>query len=104
MTSRNRRTSLVALVATALMLAFSQAAFAQNSSVDTYAGDGGDVQTQINSGADPRDPGDPGASADPGDPGSLPFTGFDIGLALGGGLLLLGLGAGVARMTPRSES
>jgi hypothetical protein len=101
MRSTIKRFSTAALVLTIGVLAFAPGAFAQNSSVDTYGGDGGKVQTQIASGGDPSDPSDPGASAT-GDPGSLPFTGFDIGLAFGGGLLLLGVGASVASLNRRT--
>jgi hypothetical protein len=85
----------VALVALALALA--PAAWAQSSSVDTYGGQGGgNVAAATQSGGDPSV--DPGASADPGDSGSLPFTGMDLALAAGGGILLLGVGATLAAM------
>ena len=97
MKARITRLSLSALAAAVLALAFASAAFAENSSVETYGGGGGGVQTQIASGANPSDP-----SATP-DSGSLPFTGLDLGLALGGGLVLLAGGALIARLTPRGE-
>jgi hypothetical protein len=96
MRSTGKTLSVAALAVTIAVLAFAPAALGQNSSVETYAGGGGNVQSQISSG----DPSDPGASAT-GDPGSLPFTGLDIGLALGGGLVLLVTGALIARFTPR---
>jgi hypothetical protein len=96
MRSRSKRFSIAALVLTIGVLAFAPGAFAANSSVETYAGGGGNIQTQVGSG----DPSGPSASAP--DSGSLPFTGFDIGLAFGGGLLLLGLGASVATLNRRT--
>jgi hypothetical protein len=97
MKSRMTRLSVAALAVTLVALAFASVSFAQNSSVDTYGGSGGNIQSGI---SDPRDPGDPGASASA-DPGSLPFTGFDVGIALGAGLILLATGALIARVTPR---
>ena len=35
--------------------------------------------------------------------GSLPFTGFDAGLAVAGGLTLVGLGLGLRRFSRRSD-
>jgi hypothetical protein len=82
------------LVVTVATLALAASAFSQSSSVDTYAGGGGEFQSQVN---DPVDPGDPSATADTSS--ALPFTGLDLGLAAGGGLLLLGVGAGMARLS-----
>jgi hypothetical protein len=95
MTATFRRLSIAALVVTIAVLAFAPGAFAQNSSVDTYGGSGGNIQSGISDPGDPGDPGDPSAT----DAGSLPFTGLDLGLAAGGGLLLLGLGAGMAMLS-----
>jgi hypothetical protein len=97
MKSRMTRLMVAALAAGVLALAFASAAFAENSSVGTYSGGGGGVQTQVASGGDPSGP---SATSDS---GSLPFTGFDVGLALGGGLILLAGGALIARFTPRGE-
>jgi hypothetical protein len=94
MKARMTRFTVAMLAAGALALAFASAAFAENSSVKTYAGGGGNVQTQVASGEDPS------ATSDS---GSLPFTGFDVGLAIGGGLVLLAGGALIARLTPRGE-
>jgi hypothetical protein len=96
MRSTRKNLSIAALVAAIALLAFAPGAFAQNSSAKTYGGGGGNVQTQVASGG----PTDPSAKAP--DSGSLPFTGFDIGLAFGGGLLLLGLGASVATLNRRT--
>ena len=96
MKARMTRFTVAVLAAGVLALALASAAFAANSSVKTYSGGGGNVQTQVASG----DPSDPSAT---GDSGSLPFTGFDVGLALAGGLILLAGGALIARLTPRGE-
>jgi hypothetical protein len=83
-------------------LVFSTAAFAQDSSVQTYGGGGGFTGQVDDPGAGVAAGGSAGGSAEAADPGSLPFTGLDLGLAVGGGLLLLALGALVARMVPRA--
>ena len=44
-----------------------------------------------------------GPSASSADPSALPFTGFDVALLLSGGIVLLGAGAGIARLLPRME-
>ena len=78
----------------ALTLALTTSAFAQAPSSDGYADEGGQVQGQI------QDSGSgPGASG-----GSLPFTGLDVTLIAGGGLLLLAAGIGMRRLTPGSRS
>jgi hypothetical protein len=97
MTARMTRFTVAVLAAGVLALAFASASFAANSSVETYSGGGGNVQTQVASGGNPSEP---SATSDS---GSLPFTGFDVGLALGGGLILLAGGALIARLTPRGE-
>jgi hypothetical protein len=74
-------------------------ALAQDSSVETYSGGGGDAVIPVEQGVDPADP----ATADP--TGALPFSGLDIGLALGGGLLLLGTGMAISRLlVPADET
>jgi len=91
-----RTAALLALVVAVIgVLAFAPAAFSQGSAGETYGGDASVVETQVTGGG--------GASADPGDTNTtsasgLPFTGLDIGFALGGGLLLLATGFGVSRM------
>jgi hypothetical protein len=72
-----------------LALALAPAALAQSSSVDTYSGQGGNKIAQV------KDPGS--GSANTSASGSLPFTGFDLILAAGGGLLLLGAGVALSR-------
>jgi hypothetical protein len=100
-----KRVSMTIGLVLVAALVFSTAAVAQDSSVQTYGG-GGNFTDQV---ADPGDPADPGAgaaaggSAEAADPGSLPFTGLDVGLAVGGALLLIGLGALVARLARPAE-
>ncbi len=106
--SRPRRaTFLAALVACLLMLA-PTTAFAQDSSIEGYGGEGGKALSTINQG-DAADGSAAAAAADgsSGDanvgPGALPFTGQDVGLMLLGSLVLIGAGAALARATRPSE-
>lgn len=96
-------------------------ALAQSSSVKGYGGNGGTTQSTLaagNSGnaetggqpaggqpvsSQPAS-GQPTAAAETAGSGALPFTGLDVGLAIGGGLLLLGAGAAITAMTPRRKS
>jgi hypothetical protein len=82
-----RRLPLISIAATIIVMAFAPAALAADSSVETYGGAGGKIQSQIQTG----ESNDPGTATDPG--GALPFTGLDLGLVAGGGVLLLGAGA-----------
>ena len=85
------RRGLAGLAAIAVLaLATAPAALAQSSSVDTYGGQGGNTISQVS------DRGS-GGSGDPSATGALPFTGFDLALAAGGGLLLLGAGIALSR-------
>lgn len=90
MRTERRLLALVGVLAVACILIASPAAFAQDSSVGTYGGSGGESQAQIEETA--------GLTATS-DPGALPFTGLDLALIAGGGLLLLGTGVLVARAT-----
>ena len=94
-------TLLVAVLA--LTLAVTSSAFAQGASSDPYADEGGQVQGQIQdegTGADQAAANT--TSADTG--GSLPFTGLDLSLIAGGGVLLLAAGIAMRRLTPGSRS
>lgn len=82
-----------AVAALALMLA--PAAMAQNSSAETYAGQGGEVALVGNS----DDPGSGTASVAADSSSTLPFTGLDVSLLAGGGLVLLLGGLAMARLT-----
>lgn len=94
MTHIARRLPLISIAVTIIVMAFAPAALAADSSIETYAGSGGNVQSKIQAS-------DPGTATDPG--GSLPFTGLDLGLAAGGGLLLLGAGAMVTALAARTH-
>lgn len=82
-----------------LVMALSAApmAFADSSAVETYGGAGGTPAAGVAAGAASGNAVDPGVT----DPGSLPFTGLDVGLLIGGGLVLVLLGVGMARLAGR---
>jgi hypothetical protein len=67
-------------------------ASAQESSLDTYGGDGADLAAQVAQG------GGGGSATDTGAAGALPFTGMDVLLAAGGGFVLLLAGLALARV------
>jgi hypothetical protein len=79
---------LSAITVLALFVAMAGPAAAQQNG---YAGTGGQVQTQV------QDTGS--AAADDGTGGSLPFTGLDVALLAGAGLLLAGAGIAMRRVT-----
>jgi hypothetical protein len=92
-------TLLVTVVA--LTLAITSSAFAQASS-EAYSDTGGQVQSQIqddSAGTVATGGGDSGDSG-----GSLPFTGLDLSLIAGGGVILLAAGIAMRRLTPGSRS
>jgi hypothetical protein len=91
-----RLSALVFLAALVLALAVAPLSFAQQSSVGTYGGEGGEAQEVVVQGEAP------GKQAE--EAGALPFTGLDLGLVLGGGLLLVGVGAAMARLVPKGDS
>jgi hypothetical protein len=64
-------------------------ALAQQSSVDGYGGGAGGIQSDVEGG---------------GGGGSLPFTGLDLGLLIGGGLQLLAVGFGLRRLARGNAS
>jgi hypothetical protein len=84
-------TFLVALFAVTLTLAGSAMA---GTSSDPYLNAAGQVQAQVQ--------GNGTEQASSG--GSLPFTGLDIALVAGGGLLLLGAGFAMRRLAPGTRS
>ena len=101
-----RHGSLLAVVVAALVLASSAMAAP---SVETYGGKGGQTQGQLGANANANDPTHPtgsgqAASASNDGGGSLPFTGLDLALMLGGGLVLVAVGASMAKLTPRTYS
>jgi hypothetical protein len=79
-----------------LALAFAPAALAQNSSQDVY-GPQGNQALGVGTGGGPDEPGTTSSSGG----SSLPFTGLDVSLLAGGGLLLLLIGVGMAVAVPR---
>lgn len=92
----------IALIAVIVALVLAPAALAQQSSVETYGGQGNEV-ANVTEGADPGNgEGNPAgtASAGSGGEGTLPFTGLDIGLLAAGGALLFGVGLVLARTVP----
>ena len=74
-----------ALTAVAFALAWTASALAQAPTERVYGGQGGVVQQGV-----------AGAGADQG--GTLPFTGLDITLMLGGALLLVATGLAMRRL------
>lgn len=91
---------IATIVATSVLaLALAPAAIAQNSSAQVYGGQGTEAVAGATGG--PEDPGATGTAST--NESSLPFTGLDVGLLAGGGLLLLLIGLGMARVIPRHE-
>jgi hypothetical protein len=96
------RSLIVALVLTVAALTASSAAFAAGSAQHLYGGRGGNVQADIQGGAnDPH--GTKGTTASAETPGGLPFTGLDLTLMLGGGLVLIASGAALSRLAIRGS-
>ncbi|HEX6390336.1 MAG TPA: hypothetical protein VFZ89_12830 [Solirubrobacteraceae bacterium] len=113
-----KRTTLITL----LVAMFATAAPASAQTGNAYGGEGnvlGEV-TQGTAGVqspagnsqgeagEPREGGEPATASHAAGPGgataatsgsSLPFTGFDVLLLIAGGLMLIGVGAGVRRLT-----
>ncbi len=93
------RSLIVALVVTVAALTASTGAYAAGSSQHTYGGRGGNVQADIQGGAnDPQ-----GTQASASTPAGLPFTGLDLGLMLGGGLILVASGLTLSRLAIRGD-
>ena len=119
------RSTFIAFASLIAVLSLPAMALAQDSSVDTYGGTGGEVAAEVGESGTPPSSGDDLAGLDsggslPGDAaaeegtlaqntgtdsddegGTLPFTGSDT-LILGlGGLLLVAVGAAVAKISAR---
>jgi hypothetical protein len=89
--------SLAAVIAIASLLALAPVTFAQNASL-RYKSAGAQTQAQVEPG---QVVGAEAVTAEPsGDAGVLPFTGLDLLFLAGGGLILVGAGAGLARVRP----
>ncbi len=84
----------VAAVAAVAVLAFSGAAFAADPAATAYGGLANQQQGAVQGAVDTQ--------ATSG--GSLPFTGFEVGIAFIAGLALLGTGLVVRRSSRRSEA
>ena len=93
-------------VVVAAVLALAPAALAQSAGAG-YGGEGGGVAGETASGGAPDVPNQAGAAGDvnPADEGGLlPFTGLDVALMVGGGLLLLAAGVALSRMVSRNTA
>lgn len=78
-------------------IAFASTAAAQESSIRTYGGDSANMAATLAQGG--------GSASDPTAAGGLPFTGMDLMLAAGGGVLLLLAGLALARLVqPRATA
>lgn len=87
------------LAALVLSVALAAPAFGQSVS-DGYSEEGAVIETQAGGGGAGGGGGsgtDPVSASD--DSGNLPFTGLDLGLIGGSGLLLLGAGLGMRHLT-----
>jgi len=95
------RSLVIATVLTVGALGASSTAYAGGSAEHIYGGRGGNVQAQVQGGA--KDPnsaqGVSAASAET--PAGLPFTGLDLTLMLGGGLVLVASGVALGRLAIR---
>ena len=92
------------LAAVAAVLVLAPAAFAQT---DPYAGTGSGTQGQVagGGGGSAGNAATPSVAAEPTDDGSvLAFTGLDVALIAGGGLLLLAGGVGLSRLVARDPA
>lgn len=90
----NARSMIVALIVTVTALAVSSTAYA-GSAQNTYGGTGGNVQTDVQRGV--NDPQRTGVET----AGGLPFTGLDLTMMLGGGLILIASGVALSRLMVR---
>ncbi|MEZ5073539.1 MAG: hypothetical protein R2691_01725 [Solirubrobacterales bacterium] len=91
---------ILSTIGVVVALAFAPAAFASNSSVGTYGGQGGEVAGSVSGNAASGSGASGGATANS---SALPFTGLDLKLLAGGGLVLLLGGFGMARIAARRE-
>jgi hypothetical protein len=97
---RQMRTSLLAVLAIAVVLAFGGTALAQDSPTqDAYGGVlGNEVENSADTQATIREVGGDSGG------GSLPFTGFEVGLVALAGIGLVGLGFAMRRSTRRNDT
>ena len=83
------RKAISMVTASVMALATASVAFAQTPG--GYVGEGGEVQQQV-------------SGQDAGVLGQLPFTGLDLALIVGAGLLLILLGVGLRRLNSRQTA
>ena len=81
---RERMRHFVGMTAAVLTLAFAGTALAADPTVRAYGGQGGAIQRELQTPA--RD-------------GRLPFTGLDLGLLVGGGMVLVLVGGSLWRLS-----
>jgi hypothetical protein len=82
-----------------LAMSFAGPAFGQ-STLEAYSDEGGVIESQGENGAQsPAGGGGDGGGAAGDDGSSLPFTGLDLALIAGSGLLLVGAGVGMRVLT-----
>jgi hypothetical protein len=98
------------LAAVVAILVLAPAAFAQTTA-DPYAGAGGGTAGQVGAGGtaggNAGGGGQPSVASEPTDTddgGVLAFTGLDVALIAGGGLLLLAGGVGLSRVVARNPA
>jgi hypothetical protein len=98
------------LAAVAAVLVLAPAAFAQTA--DPYAGTGGSTQGQVQGGGGTagetagNNAASPNVASEPteADNGLLAFTGLDVALIVGGGMVLLLGGVGLSRLVARNPA
>jgi hypothetical protein len=102
---------VASLLAVVGALAVAPAAFAADSSVQGYTNAEGQVVGGGGGGGPNNSAGGPGdttttkATEGSGNGnGILPFTGLDLGFLIGGGALLIAVGAGLARFGPQGDT
>ena len=82
---RERMRHFVGITATVLALAFAGTSLAADPTVRAYGGQAGAIQRELQTPTKDQ-------------PGRLPFTGLDLGLLLGGGMVLLLVGGSLWRL------
>jgi hypothetical protein len=92
---KTRLISIIAILVVVLVVA--APAFAQTATQDGYSGTAGQVQAQVDD--ESSTPVAATTSGGDGGGGSLPFTGLDVALLAGAGVLLAGAGLGMRRLT-----
>jgi hypothetical protein len=100
--------SLALMSAPALALTPAEQAYAPPGGTEQAAVQGGSGSTRVGSGGTTQngsvDPQVAAGTSRPAPNGALPFTGLDVAMLVGVGLLLLVLGIGLARLTRPARS